>query len=343
MDEKKLDQKLREITEREKFYIANPGVRSVTYDHLHKRTVRGQEAWCFEIPSLGEDEIHFRKDSRFTDVPRHVHNNVNINYIYSGKCDYVINGKNITLTKGDVIINDINVVKEKKILGEDDIVINLNMSHEFFRSSFFRKAGEKNLIADFMLYALSDEEASHDHYLLFRTSHEPQVGEMFCRLLEEYYDEEPYRKEMIRSYFQMIFILLLRFYQKTAEDPKANGNEMVQVVSASGGKVLDMLYYIEMEYRDGTLQELAERFGYHPKYVSQLLKKTTGSTFKQLQMRERMKNAARLLAETEEPVHRIAENTGIGNMSFFYRTFENTYGMLPNAYRNQSKLEKRTE
>lgn len=328
MKEEELDVFLRLITPREQFYLDNPGAPSPRYKDMECRTIRGRNVYCFQLPALDTDEIHIRKDSRFTDVPYYMHSNININYIYSGHCNYLIDGKPVTLYKGDVCIFDLDVVRRKLYLGADDIVINLNMTHHFFSNSFFRKTGEQSIFSDFMLHILSLESPIHDHYMIFHAGENPDINRLFKSLLAEYFSEAPYRKQMIQGYFQLIFLQLLRLHQQNP------GSSLVQIIFSHSLNVIDVLYYIETHYASCTLTELAEHFGYHPKYITTLLKKVTGSSFKQLQTRERMKAASALLLQTSDSIQEIAHTIGITNLTAFYRTFKEHFGMLPDQYRH---------
>lgn len=328
MDEQQLDMFLRKVTPREQYYLDNPGTRSPIYQTSRQEVIHGRLAYVFQIQDLPQDEIHIRKDSRFTDVPYYVHANVNINYIYSGCCHYLIDNVPFTLHQGDVAIFDSEVVRRKEYLHEDDIVINLNLTNEFFNNSFLRKAGQQNVFSEFMLRVLSPRSPTHDHYMLFRTQDKPDIRAMFIRLLCEYYSEQPFRKPLIQGYFQLIFLYLLRLHQQDSH------GQMVQILSTHNRKVIEILSYIEQHYSSCTLQDLADRFGYHPKYISVLLREMTGLPFKQIQVRERMKAAAQLLTETDDSIQNIASQVGISNLSSFYRTFKAHYGMLPHSYRH---------
>ena len=189
MNHAELDFFLRQVTPRERFYLDNPGAVSPRYKTMEQRLIHGREVYYFHLQELPSDEIHLRKDSRFTDVPYYMHSNVNINYIYSGHCDYLIDDKPITLYKGDVCIFDIDVVRRKLLLGADDIVINLNMTQEFFRDSFFHKAGQQNVFSDFMIHVLSTSNTVHDHYLIFRTGGNPEIAHLFEQLMVKQYPE----------------------------------------------------------------------------------------------------------------------------------------------------------
>ena len=110
-------------------------------------------------------------------------------------------------------------------------------------------------------------------------------------------------------------------------------SQIIRISSGGNSSILDMLYYLEKNSASCTLTELAERFGYHPKYVTALFKQMTGLSFKQLQIRERMKHAAALLEKTDASIQEIAQQTGAGNLSAFYKDFQRQYGMLPSVWR----------
>lgn len=327
MNLQELDLLLRTKTRREKYYLSHPGAPSPTYKDMQRKSIGGKDVLYFKLPSLKEAEILIRKDSRFTDVPYYIHSNLNMNYIYSGKCDYEIDNQSITLQKGDVVIFDKEVVRRKLYAGENDIVINLSMSNEFFNNSFLRRIGEQSIISSFMLHVLSDQSDSHNHYLVFRTHRSPVISNLFCQLLLEYYENRLYGKEMIQGYLHLIFTELLRLYHEDSE------NQVVQISSNQLQNTIDILHYIELHYADCTLTQLADIFGYHPKYLCSLLKKQTGKSFKEIQLSQRLKAAAALLENTNDPVQTIFQKVGAHNQTFFYKYFETNYNVSPSEYR----------
>ncbi|MGN0976087.1 MAG: AraC family transcriptional regulator [Gemmiger sp.] len=330
MELKELDRFLRQVMPREQYYLENPGAPSPRYKTIERRVIDGRDVLYFQLPTLKQDEIHLRKDSRFTDVPYHIHSNVNLNFVYSGQCTFIIKEKPITLYEGDVAIFDLDVVRRKLTLGGNDIVINLNTSQDFFSNSFLRKSGDNNIFSDFILHVLSTSSAVHDHYMVFRSGSVPSVGVLFRQLLAEYYSDAAYRKTMIQSYLGLIFMELLRLYDRDS------GNQLVEVASLHSQNVAAMLAYIERNAATCTLSGLAAEFGYHPKYISALLKQMTGSSYKAIQTRQRLRQAAVLLLQTDLPVQEIARQVGAGNLSGFYHSFEAQYGVLPAVYRRQN-------
>jgi AraC-like DNA-binding protein len=326
MTSEELDNFLREPSEREEYYRANPGALSPAYRFMERKLIKGREVLCFQLPELKANDILIRKDSRYVPVPYYIHTNVNMNYIYSGSCSYEIDDKSVTLEAGDVCIFDRDVVRHKFKTGENDIIINISMSNEFFSDSFFNHLKNQSIMASFLLSALSNSN-SHDQYLIFRTNHSEQIREMFLKLLLEYFDIKLYRKEIMKSYLMIIIIELLRLYSVN------NGNHFIHISSNVSDNILDIINYIELHYADCTLGEVAEKFGYHPKYLSTLIRQRTHKTFKEIQTRQRMIVACSMLENTNHSIQYIASDVGISNLNQFYKHFQEQYQMLPNDYR----------
>ena len=85
--------------------------------------------------------------------------------------------------------------------------------------------------------------------------------------------------------------------------------------------------------------EIGAIFGYHPFYVSRVLKERKGITLRQYIISYRLKAAKRALEVTAKSIAEIAEETGFTDASYFTKTFRQTFGMTPKEYRNKFKEE----
>lgn len=83
--------------------------------------------------------------------------------------------------------------------------------------------------------------------------------------------------------------------------------------------------------------ELGAIFGYHPFYISKVLKDSKGQTLRQYIITYRLKLAKSLLELTEKSVSDIAEECGFTDASYFTKTFRTAFGMTPKDYRNGFK------
>lgn len=83
--------------------------------------------------------------------------------------------------------------------------------------------------------------------------------------------------------------------------------------------------------------EIGAIFGYHPFYVSRMLKERKGMTLRQYIIAYRLKCAKRLLELSNKSAAEIAEECGFTDASYFAKTFKSAFGMTPKEYRNSFK------
>ena len=83
--------------------------------------------------------------------------------------------------------------------------------------------------------------------------------------------------------------------------------------------------------------EIGAIFGYHPFYVSKLLKDKKGITLRQYVIGYRLKLAKRMLELTDKSAAEIAEICGFTDASYFAKTFKGAFGESPKEYRNRFK------
>lgn len=83
--------------------------------------------------------------------------------------------------------------------------------------------------------------------------------------------------------------------------------------------------------------EIGAIFGYHPFYISKVLKDKRGITLKQYIISYRLKLAKRMLELTDKSAAEIAEECGFTDASYFTKTFKSTFGETPKEYRNRFK------
>lgn len=83
--------------------------------------------------------------------------------------------------------------------------------------------------------------------------------------------------------------------------------------------------------------EIGAIFGYHPFYVSRVLKEKKGITLRQYIISYRLKASKRMLELTKKSIAEIAEETGFTDASYFTKTFRATFGVTPKEWRNKFK------
>lgn len=94
-------------------------------------------------------------------------------------------------------------------------------------------------------------------------------------------------------------------------------------------------YVRENMVRNFTVVELAEAFHYHPKYLTQLIKRETGKTLTGYILFVRLSCACELLAKTQHSISNILTLCGFANAAHFFRVFKQEIGMTPAQYRRK--------
>ncbi|CAN7723789.1 response regulator [Paenibacillus sp. LjRoot56] len=119
--------------------------------------------------------------------------------------------------------------------------------------------------------------------------------------------------------------------------------DILEQVSTAGGsreaqQMKIIKEYIEEHYSENiTLESMASQVFMNPYYFSSFFKKHTHENFKQYVTNIRMKNAVRLLLQTDLLVYEIAEQVGYHNPRQFSDMFKKSYGKLPQEYKSQIK------
>lgn len=83
----------------------------------------------------------------------------------------------------------------------------------------------------------------------------------------------------------------------------------------------------------GTNEDVAKELGYHPVYLSQLLRRVTGKTLHTFILDAKLKVACRWLAETDKKIDDITVLSGFCSRAHFCTLFKNKLKVSPAEYR----------
>lgn len=100
-------------------------------------------------------------------------------------------------------------------------------------------------------------------------------------------------------------------------------------------RMIEIMNYIQANYIDVTLEDLAKKFYLSKPYLSKYIKEKSGMTFGEFVKKIRMKKARALLKSSNMTVENIALSVGYQNVEHFNRLFKKAYNMTPMQFRNQ--------
>lgn len=123
-------------------------------------------------------------------------------------------------------------------------------------------------------------------------------------------------------------------------------DSLIQIVSACPGEneeperlnntyFLKIMKYINTYYNENiTLKDVAKVVNLNPNYISQLFKKSAGTTFSRYLTDLRITNAKKMLTATDTSINDISVQTGFNDYFYFLKTFKKYTGSTPSEYRN---------
>lgn len=328
MDSTPLENLLYRHTESERWHLDHPHELSPRYRDVPHIDVDGEEVMLFDWKdTLHERLIGMIKETRFTSVPPHVNQDMELSYVYDGACDCVVNGRAFKLRTGDVLICDAGAVRSSpSIKGEHDIVISIVFRKEFFDGVFLSRLPGAGTLTN-LLFDVIARNRAHDRYLLLPAAYAGHTRTYIELLFEEYHFARMYSDELIRSLVSCLFLELIRGLHRRTMTTE---NEML-----SNTTIAPVLAHIEQHYKDCTLSSVADAFGYNANYLSNLIREKTGHSFSEIKCEQQISEAAYLLANTSRSIAAVASKVGIRNMTYFYRKFKASYNCTPKQYRQQ--------
>lgn len=111
--------------------------------------------------------------------------------------------------------------------------------------------------------------------------------------------------------------------------------ELGSADACTDARMIEIMNYVQANYIDITLDDLAEKFFLSKPYLSKYIKEKSGMTFGDLVKKIRMKKAKALLKSSNMTVENIAMSVGYQNVEHFNRLFKKAYDMTPMQFRNQ--------
>lgn len=275
----------------------------------------------FYHPEL-RDRLRLLVHSRYERIPMHYDEFISMQYVYSGKfkIQFPNRSQELVIPQGSLILMNSNVVHSFVVEDENDIILAVQMEPTFFQKDLLYDLSGDNSIMDFLIKTITNQE-SNFNYLIADYNKDDRLRILFEDLFCECLEPSLCSIALVKSYIKTFLILLMR----CCEDQPHHNEEDAWVLS--------LLHYIDTHYADCTLDELADVFGFSGKYLSSLIKKKTGSSFSALLMEARMNAICNYLRNTDLPIREIAEMCGYSNHNFFYKKFQEKYGMSPKEYR----------
>lgn len=265
--------------------------------------------------------LAIRPHTRFVHFPEHSHNYVEMVYMCCGSTTHIANGKRIVLREGELLLFGQGARQEILAAGENDIAVNFIILPQFFDKALEMLDEEETPLRKFIVDSLRGGSAN---CLYFQVADalpiQNLIEDLIWTLLR---GASPNRRSICQTTMGLLFMHLLNYTDRLVSG------------STEEAAIVKVLRYIEENYSNSSLTEIADTLHYDFCWLSREIRRRTGRTYKELLQEKRLTQAAYYLTHTGLRVEEVGEAVGYSNLSYFHRIFQQKYGVTPKKYRDR--------
>lgn len=256
------------------------------------------------IPVRKSDRLYVKKHTSTQRPYYHSHAFYEVIFVQNGKCGFFHypSGERYAIDRGSACIVAPGAVHALARAGKRDVILKAVVPKEIF---------------DGIL--LNDEKIEAGEIAVFENVGD-RAQSCFLNFVAENGNDTPLSHISERGW---LALFLTELYREKEE---------------KGGDIIEKLdIYLGENLKNARLSDFAAYVGYNPDYVSRVIKRVTGTSFKEAVETEKLAQAKVLLSTTDMPVERVAAECGYANASGLYKQFTATYGITPARYRASKK------
>ncbi len=247
-------------------------------------------------------------------------------YVLEGEVKTRIDGKELTLGTGGMILSNRFTTIDYEELQAGTRIIGFYFKPEYFTESLLNQLAEEPLLYRFLIESLKSEDTIGRYYV-FEFNELDDVHFYSMLLLKQVVKMRYKDNKVTRAAFLLLIVEVSQLAEKSL---RLNDSFVSSTILVS-----EMLNVMENNLKEITLEKLARQFNFHPNYLSSLIKKETGKSFKEHLLALRLETAAYYLRNTKLPIQKISEEIGYQDRAFFFRIFKKHYEKTPGQYRDK--------
>ncbi|QGQ96556.1 AraC family transcriptional regulator [Paenibacillus psychroresistens] len=275
---------------------------------------------------LQDEKIALYKLLNHSNEPEHSHNFIELVYIWRGAGCQQVNGKSYDVQRGDFLFMNVGD-RHSFVVQRDMQYMNILFDPDFLNEQLTSTASTHQFLPLKLFQEFQDSLASPVPNVKFRGKSMIELEHLLDIMYMEYCSKKIGYLSMLHGYATL---LLTRMFRMMEENLQSSD------LRTAYDMLPQLLSYIEQHYAGHiTLQDLAKESFYSPNYLSKMFKECLGFTFTEYVHEVRLREAKRLLMETEDSVESIGRSVGYVDKSQFFRMFKQSLGMTPQQHRRQ--------
>jgi len=249
----------------------------------------------------------------------HSHDDYEIYYLLDGFRHYFIKDKIYDIKKGDLVFVEKNEIHKTFDAGAP--------YHQRILVTF-KKSYLNNILVEAKDYDLLACFHGNTNVLRLNINEQKFIENLLYKIIAEdthQVDSSPiYLKIMLTE-----FLILVERLFKNAP------SYQIETTNLTHKRISEIIVYINKNYVENlTLDFLSKHFFISTYYLSRTFKKVTGLNLNQYVNTIRIKEAEKLLFDTDLNITNISEKVGYGSITHFGRVFKSITGVSPLKYKN---------
>lgn len=259
----------------------------------------------------------------------HTHDYIELGYVVKGGFKQKILGKDISFKQGELFLIDKNCIHQDYLFKQDAIIFFIGMSNKVFDEIMVENIEEKK-ISNFIRQSLLKQKNTlqYLHFSPKEKDNKILLEENLIMLIKELSKDDSASKYITKGIIMRILNLISVNY--TLYLSIEQKRKMTSFV------VDEIKEYIHENYADVTIKDLAKKFHFNDDYFNRILKQKEGMTYSEYVQSIRIKEAIKLLLNTNKSIEEISRIVGYNNKGYFYKIFLEKYGITPATYRKNN-------
>jgi AraC-like DNA-binding protein len=252
----------------------------------------------------------------------HKHDDYELYYLFTGQRKYFIKDRLYLIEKGSLVFipkYDIHRTIDGEALSHERIVLN-------FKDSFLECFQGERFGQEILLPFHKEI-----HTLKLNVEDQCIVENLFHRMIKEVTEKPSGFELYLKSLMAELLLHIMRFIE-------AFKGEVIPFETPIQQKISEIATYINSNYWSSlTLTHLSERFSISTYYLSRVFKEISGYSFVEYLNLVRIKEAQRLLRDTDNKITSVSEQVGFDSTAHFGRVFKQIVELSPTRYRSRNE------
>lgn len=284
--------------------------------------------YLFEYPNIDTNFPFHMKKKKYTSVPSHRHDFIELSFVLKGKGKEWINGNEHDLLPGTIVlllpyqIHHYHAAED----GEPLLMYICNFDMKLLTAGPESAWGLQDLL-------LGRDHAQPAFVQLQGKAYEEGV-QLWDRLYQEHESSLAWRPIMLRA----LLLEALSQFIRGMENPAVRQTKSPRPSSTKG--IWPVVQYVYDHYLEAlSLNLLSEKFHMHPAQLSTQFGEVFGIHFVDFLHELRVRHACSLLISSELPISQVAFESGFSSYPTFSRSFHRIKGISPSQYREKQGLQ----